>query len=151
MKVVFREVLHPIELEFGFLGRGENRRTFRKTSWSRAKNHQPTLFNPLMAANPESNLGHIGEGGGGVITTTPSPKSVTIKLLLKFLMIVLSLFISSSQVCLPYLKRGKNPHILNISPPLNMKPHWFKNHVGKSYFANRGILCFLLLAGKLKD
>ena len=66
-------------------------------------------------------------------------------------MIVRSLFISSSQVCLPYLKRAKNPHILNISPPLNMKPRWFKNHVGKSYFANRGIVCFLLLAGKLKE
>ena len=66
-------------------------------------------------------------------------------------MIVLSLSISSSQACLPYLKTGKNPHILNISPPLNMKPHWFKNHVGKSYSANRGIVCFLLLAGKVKE
>lgn len=34
-----------------------------------------------------------------------------------------------SKMCLPYLKVGKNPHILNISPPLLMKPHWFKNHV----------------------
>ena len=36
-----REVLHPIELEFGnadFLRRGENRRTRRKTSRSRVKN-----------------------------------------------------------------------------------------------------------------
>ena len=44
-KVVFREVLHPIELEFGnvdFLRRGKNRRTRRKTSRSRVKNLQPT-------------------------------------------------------------------------------------------------------------
>ncbi|KAG8227332.1 hypothetical protein J437_LFUL006290, partial [Ladona fulva] len=34
-----------------------------------------------------------------------------------------------SKVCLPHLKKGKNPHILNISPPLNMNPIWFKNHV----------------------
>lgn len=33
---------------------------------------------------------------------------------------------------MPYLKTGKNPHVLNISPPLNMKPVWFKGHVGKN-------------------
>ncbi|CAI2347258.1 unnamed protein product [Caenorhabditis sp. 36 PRJEB53466] len=31
--------------------------------------------------------------------------------------------------CLPYLKQGKNPHVLNISPPLLMETHWFANHV----------------------
>lgn len=34
-----------------------------------------------------------------------------------------------SKVCLPYLKQGKNAHILNISPPLLMEPRWFSNHV----------------------
>ncbi len=33
-----------------------------------------------------------------------------------------------SQKCLPYLKKSTNPHILNISPPLNMKPQWFESH-----------------------
>ncbi|KAK5967972.1 hypothetical protein GCK32_006822 [Trichostrongylus colubriformis] len=33
-----------------------------------------------------------------------------------------------SKTCLPYLKQGKNPHILNISPPLLMEPRWFSNH-----------------------
>ena len=37
----------------------------------------------------------------------------------------------SSQACLPYLKQSKNPHILNISPPLSMKPVWFMNHTGR--------------------
>ncbi|CAJ0571976.1 unnamed protein product, partial [Mesorhabditis spiculigera] len=32
--------------------------------------------------------------------------------------------------CLPYLKKGKNPHVLNISPPLEMKAKWFQAHVG---------------------
>ena len=45
--------------------------------------------------------------------------------------IIVSLCVYSSQACLPYLKEGKNPHILNISPPLNMSAKWFKNHVGK--------------------
>jgi len=34
-----------------------------------------------------------------------------------------------SQACIPQLKKGDNPHILNISPPLNMSPKWFQNHV----------------------
>jgi len=34
-----------------------------------------------------------------------------------------------SKLALPHLMKGTNPHILNISPPLNMKPRWFKDHV----------------------
>lgn len=33
-----------------------------------------------------------------------------------------------SQACIPHLLRSSNPHILNISPPLNMDPRWFKDH-----------------------
>ena len=32
-----------------------------------------------------------------------------------------------SKICLPYLKKGTNPHILNLSPPLKMEPKWFKD------------------------
>ena len=34
-----------------------------------------------------------------------------------------------SQAALPYLERSDNAHILNLSPPLNMKPKWFAPHV----------------------
>ncbi|MBL8305344.1 MAG: NAD(P)-dependent oxidoreductase [Rubrivivax sp.] len=38
-----------------------------------------------------------------------------------------------TQACLPELiksaQTGRNPHVLNMSPPLSMKPHWFKHHV----------------------
>jgi citronellol/citronellal dehydrogenase len=38
-----------------------------------------------------------------------------------------------TQTCLPYLMKsassGRNPHVLNMSPPLSMREHWFKNHV----------------------
>ncbi len=34
-----------------------------------------------------------------------------------------------SQAALPYLKQADNPHILNLSPPLNMDPKWFAPHV----------------------
>jgi citronellol/citronellal dehydrogenase len=38
-----------------------------------------------------------------------------------------------TQACLPYLKQsaaaGRNPHVLTLSPPLNMDPRWFAPHV----------------------
>ncbi|CAN5805349.1 NAD(P)-dependent oxidoreductase [soil metagenome] len=37
-----------------------------------------------------------------------------------------------SQACIPYLKQSaqaaRNPHILNLGPPLNLNPKWFKHH-----------------------
>ena len=33
-----------------------------------------------------------------------------------------------SQACLPHLARAANPHILNISPPLNLNPRWLRDH-----------------------
>ena len=34
-----------------------------------------------------------------------------------------------SKHCIPHLKKGSNPHILNLSPPINMEPKWLGNHV----------------------
>ena len=34
-----------------------------------------------------------------------------------------------SKMCIPHLKLAQNPHILNLAPPLDMKPKWFGNHV----------------------
>jgi len=34
-----------------------------------------------------------------------------------------------SKHCIPHLKKGTNPHILNLSPPINMDPKWLGNHV----------------------
>jgi len=38
-----------------------------------------------------------------------------------------------TQTCLPHLiksaQAGRNPHVLNMSPPLSMREHWFKPHV----------------------
>ncbi|MGC4076939.1 MAG: NAD(P)-dependent oxidoreductase [Rubrivivax sp.] len=38
-----------------------------------------------------------------------------------------------TQACLPALtasaRAGRNPHVLNMSPPLAMREHWFKGHV----------------------
>ncbi|THD27338.1 Hydroxysteroid dehydrogenase like protein 2 [Fasciola hepatica] len=37
-----------------------------------------------------------------------------------------------SKFCVPYLKKSPNPHILTLSPPLNMFPKWFSNHLAYS-------------------
>jgi citronellol/citronellal dehydrogenase len=38
-----------------------------------------------------------------------------------------------TQICLPHLTKaaqaGRNPHVLNLSPPLSMREHWFSPHV----------------------
>jgi citronellol/citronellal dehydrogenase len=33
------------------------------------------------------------------------------------------------RACLPHLKRSANAHILNLSPPLNLNPKWFAQHL----------------------
>lgn len=33
------------------------------------------------------------------------------------------------KACIPHLKEAHNPHILNLSPPLNMDPRWFSPHL----------------------
>ena len=33
-----------------------------------------------------------------------------------------------AQACLPHLLKSTNPHILTLSPPINMNPKWFKTH-----------------------
>src|SRR5689334_4570810 len=30
-----------------------------------------------------------------------------------------------TQACYPHLKKASNPHVLTLSPPLNLQPHWF--------------------------
>src|SRR3712207_2299071 len=34
-----------------------------------------------------------------------------------------------TKACLPHLKRAANPHVLTLSPPLNLDPRWFRDHV----------------------
>jgi citronellol/citronellal dehydrogenase len=34
-----------------------------------------------------------------------------------------------SQACIPHLKKSSNPHILTLSPPLNMQAKWFKDNL----------------------
>jgi citronellol/citronellal dehydrogenase len=56
-----------------------------------------------------------------------------------------------SKTCLPYLKQGRNPHILNLSPPLNFEPRWFGPHVAYSIAKFGMSLCVLGMAEEFKD
>jgi citronellol/citronellal dehydrogenase len=54
-----------------------------------------------------------------------------------------------SRVCIPHLAKSPNPHILNISPPLNMEPRWFAPHVAYSMAKYGMSLCVLGMAAEL--
>lgn len=34
-----------------------------------------------------------------------------------------------TKACIPHLRKAENPHILTLSPPINLDPKWFENHV----------------------
>lgn len=51
-----------------------------------------------------------------------------------------------SRTCLPHLKNSENPHILTLSPPLNMSPHWFQNHVAYTIAKYGMSMCTLGMA-----
>lgn len=55
-----------------------------------------------------------------------------------------------SQACLPHLIKGNNPHILTFSPPLNMDPKWFKNHLAYTISKYGMSMCVLGLSEEFK-
>jgi len=55
-----------------------------------------------------------------------------------------------TQKCLPYLEKSENPHILALSPPLDMRPLWFAPHVAYTSAKYGMSLCILGWAGEFK-
>ncbi len=58
---------------------------------------------------------------------------------------------ATTQACLPHLKKAKNPHVLMLSPPLNLKAHWFSGHVAYSISKYGMSLCVLGMAEELRE
>ncbi|XP_042240262.1 hydroxysteroid dehydrogenase-like protein 2 isoform X1 [Homarus americanus] len=56
-----------------------------------------------------------------------------------------------SKSCIPHLLKSPNPHILNISPPLNMRPRWFQNHVAYTMAKYGMSMCVLGMAEEFRD
>ena len=48
-----------------------------------------------------------------------------------------------TQKCLPHLEKAENPHILALSPPLDMRPKWFAPHVAYTSAKYGMSLCIL--------
>jgi citronellol/citronellal dehydrogenase len=55
-----------------------------------------------------------------------------------------------TQKCLPHLLVAENPHILTISPPLNMEERWFASHVAYSISKFGMSLLMLGIAGEFR-
>ncbi len=56
-----------------------------------------------------------------------------------------------SQACLPHLFKADNPHILNISPPLNMEARWFAPHVAYTMAKYGMSMCVLGMATEFRE
>jgi len=48
-----------------------------------------------------------------------------------------------TQSCLPYLTQAANPHVLMLSPPLNLDPKWFAQHTAYTIAKYGMSLCVL--------
>ena len=57
----------------------------------------------------------------------------------------------TSKCCLPYLLKADNPHILNISPPLNMMEKWFTPHLAYTIAKYGASMCVLGMAAEFKN
>ena len=56
-----------------------------------------------------------------------------------------------SKTCLPHLFKAENPHIMNISPPLNMEARWFAPHLAYTMAKFGMSMCVLGMAEELKS
>ena len=55
-----------------------------------------------------------------------------------------------SKYCIPHLKKADNPHILMLSPPLDMKAKWFEHSTAYTMAKFGMSMCVLGLSGELK-
>jgi citronellol/citronellal dehydrogenase len=56
-----------------------------------------------------------------------------------------------SRACIPHLKKAANPHILALSPPLDLSPHWFGPHVAYTMAKYGMSLAMLGMAEEFRD
>lgn len=56
----------------------------------------------------------------------------------------------TSKACIPHLKRSANPHVLMLSPPLDMSPQWFQGHVAYTMAKFGMSMCVLGMAAEFK-
>lgn len=57
----------------------------------------------------------------------------------------------TTKLCLPHLKKGNNPHVLNMSPPLSMDPKWFGGFVAYTMAKYGMSMCVLGHSEEFKE
>ena len=57
---------------------------------------------------------------------------------------------AASQAILPYLMKGRNPHVLNLSPPVSLDPKWFRDHCAYTIAKYGMSLCVLGMAEEFR-
>jgi len=87
------------------------------------------------------------------ISLTPTPATPMKRFDLMFGVNVRGTYLCT-QACLPHLTKaaqaGRNPHVLNMSPPLSMREHWFSPHVAYSMAKYGMSECTLGHAGEFR-
>lgn len=56
----------------------------------------------------------------------------------------------TTKACLPYLLKASNPHVLNLSPPLNMESRWFSPHVAYTMAKFGMSMCVLGMSAEFR-
>ena len=57
---------------------------------------------------------------------------------------------STSRAAIPHLLKAANPHVLNLSPPLNLNPEWFAPHVAYTISKYGMSMCVLGMAEEFR-
>lgn len=57
----------------------------------------------------------------------------------------------TTRTCLPHLLKAENPHVLMLSPPLDMSPRWFAGHVAYTMAKYGMSMCVLGMAEEFRD
>ena len=87
------------------------------------------------------------------ISLTPTPATPMKRFDLMFGVNVRGTFLCT-QACLPHLiasaRAGRGAHVLNLSPPLSMKTHWFQNHTAYTMAKYGMSMCTLGHAGEFR-
>lgn len=103
-----------------------------------------------IAAAVEQTVTHFGGidilvNNASAISLTPTLQTPAKRLDLMWDVNMRATFLVS-QACIPHLKQAANPHILTLSPPLNMEAKWFAPHVAYTLSKYGMSMCMLGMA-----
>jgi len=103
-----------------------------------------------LAAAVEQAAAHFGGidvlvNNASAISLTPTLQTPARRLDLMWDVNMRATFLAS-QACIPHLKNAVNPHVLTLSPPLNLDPKWFSPHVAYTLSKYGMSLCTMGMA-----